>query len=155
MLVARTSLIRCVTRASTAAALYAASETAAKRPRKRAVRSAVFAWVFFGPVCGAYYPACERLLGSSAVRKVVFDQIAWSPIWHTAYCLSHKPDDVRTSVRDGVRYAIAGWPVWTTVHIATYSVVPVATRAAWVLLCDAAWICLVSSHDRKERETKN
>lgn len=129
------------------ASVYGINDYFVHKNPKRTARSAAFGFLFFGPICQAYYPAAERLCGCP-VRKMILDQTAWSALWNTGYFACHDTELTRC-LRDGARATRRGWAVWPMVHAVTYTCIPLHNRAAWVLACDALWINYVSKMGKK------
>lgn len=144
------------------------SRQSADGPRRldlqRTGRIALFRLAIFGPGYSLWMRLLERVTLSSQSRtvaaKTVLDQLVWTPPSLSLFYVTMAALEGR-SLADGVARARrmlwptlqVNWPVWSCVHLLTFSVVPPAFRIAWVSTVHVVWNAFVSGLNEQARRT--
>ena len=134
---------------------------------KRTARMGMFRLALFGPGYSLWIRHLDRAIQSSSKTKAVFlkiacDQFLWAPpalgVFYTWTSVTEG-----NSLSDGFLRVkttlwptlLVNWPFWCTVQIATFSLVPVHLRVAWVSFVQIFWSAYLSGMNENARMNEN
>jgi protein Mpv17 len=120
------------------------------RDGHRTLRMASWGLIINGPTGHAFYAALERLVRTSGARavalKIAIDQFVYTPpitagffAYNALLSGSSASEALEVARHETGATLLYNWCFWGLAHVATFSIIPVEHRVAWVALKNFAW----------------